>query len=194
MRSDSVRDLYAKSLALIGLAALASIGALVDYWPSTGAFPRVTAASLVRPATLMAVGALTVPQPDVPLAAPATVRAIPIVDESLAVPVMDVAIEPVEPAPIPQADAEAVQPVPDMFLPIALEPLPVSMLSVPATSVLLSAPPPLAAVRPAAPQGSGGILGVFKKTGSSIVTAGAKTGSTIVSAFRAVGSALRRLL
>src|SRR6185369_5458629 len=101
----------------------------------------------------------------------------------------------VEPTPVAQPAADPVQPLPDIFLPVTLEPLPVFAISTPATSLLLAAPPPLvAAVRPAAPTTSGGILGVFKKTGSTIVTAGAKTGSTIVGAFKAVGSAIRRIL
>ena len=41
MRGDSLRDLYAKTLALFGLALLAGVGALVDYWPASGALPVV---------------------------------------------------------------------------------------------------------------------------------------------------------
>jgi hypothetical protein len=33
VRGDSLRDLYAKTLALVGLGMLAGTGALVDYWP-----------------------------------------------------------------------------------------------------------------------------------------------------------------
>ncbi len=39
VRGDSVRDFYAKTLALIGLGVLAGTGALVDYWPVTSALP-----------------------------------------------------------------------------------------------------------------------------------------------------------
>ena len=34
MRGDSLRDLYAKVIAVVGLGVLAGAGALVDYWPS----------------------------------------------------------------------------------------------------------------------------------------------------------------
>lgn len=34
MRGDSLRDLYAKTLALMGLGVLAGAGALVDFWPA----------------------------------------------------------------------------------------------------------------------------------------------------------------
>jgi len=34
MRGDSLRDFYAKSIALLGLGLLGGIGAAVDYWPT----------------------------------------------------------------------------------------------------------------------------------------------------------------
>jgi hypothetical protein len=34
VRGDFVRDLYAKTLALVGLGVLAGTGALLDYWPA----------------------------------------------------------------------------------------------------------------------------------------------------------------
>ena len=59
MRGDSLRDLYAKTLALFGLALLAGVGALVDYWPAPVALPAV-ASPAVRPvpAALPAVASL----------------------------------------------------------------------------------------------------------------------------------------
>jgi hypothetical protein len=44
VRGDSLRDLYAKTLALILLGLLGGIGALVDYWPSGSELPQVQAA------------------------------------------------------------------------------------------------------------------------------------------------------
>ena len=48
MRGDSRIDLYAKSLALLGLGLIAGIGAAVDYWPGDLRLPSV-ARSPVRP-------------------------------------------------------------------------------------------------------------------------------------------------
>lgn len=43
MRGDSLRDLYAKLLAVLGLALLGGVGAAVDYWPTDLAMPVVAA-------------------------------------------------------------------------------------------------------------------------------------------------------
>ena len=42
MRGDSLRDFYAKSLALLGLAFLGALGAAVDYWPTNLSIPRTS--------------------------------------------------------------------------------------------------------------------------------------------------------
>lgn len=48
MRGDSIRDLYAKSLAILGLALLGAVGAAVDYWPTDLATPRAVPLALSR--------------------------------------------------------------------------------------------------------------------------------------------------
>jgi len=60
MRGDSLRDFYAKSIALLGLGLLGAIGAAVDYWPTGVAIPRTSALDL-RPEGLrpLAEGSLT---------------------------------------------------------------------------------------------------------------------------------------
>ncbi len=47
MRGDSLRDLYAKALALLGLGLLGAAGALVNYWPVRGDLPVVASALVV---------------------------------------------------------------------------------------------------------------------------------------------------
>jgi hypothetical protein len=42
VRGDSLRDFYAKTLAVAGLGLLAGAGAIVDYWPVGGPLPAVT--------------------------------------------------------------------------------------------------------------------------------------------------------
>ena len=59
MRGDSIRDLYAKTLALLGLGVLAGTGALVDYWPSGVRLPAVEA-GFVQPELSLSL-ALAVP-------------------------------------------------------------------------------------------------------------------------------------
>ena len=49
MRGDSLRDFYAKTLAVLGLGLIAAAGAMVDYWPVSGTLPAVPAAAGVRP-------------------------------------------------------------------------------------------------------------------------------------------------
>ncbi len=41
MRGDSVRDFYAKTLAVVGLGLIAGAGAVVDYWPVARPLPAV---------------------------------------------------------------------------------------------------------------------------------------------------------
>jgi hypothetical protein len=47
VRGDSLRDLYAKALALLGLGLLGAAGALVDYWPVPSALPAVASARVL---------------------------------------------------------------------------------------------------------------------------------------------------
>jgi hypothetical protein len=49
VRGDSLRDFYAKTLAVLGLGVLAATGAAVDYWPVGEEWPSVSAAAGLRP-------------------------------------------------------------------------------------------------------------------------------------------------
>ena len=69
MRGDSLRDLYAKTIAVCGLGMLAVAGALVDYWPTGVVMPAVgpalatpqLASALPVPASALEAPALDVP-------------------------------------------------------------------------------------------------------------------------------------
>jgi hypothetical protein len=203
MRGDSLRDLYAKMLALVGLGVLAGTGALVDYWPSGVTLPMVdaglTQAELAR--------SLPVPdrQPNFVAAAPARARsARPAVTV-----VQTAAVE----APTPRIPALALAPSDDVLLDVSLAQPPAA---VPVQTFAFSMdyslgeevpltepdPWPIATLAMSAPPVSlsdddehGGLLtGMVKRTGSSIVRGGRKTGASIMEAFRVVSGAVRRAL
>jgi hypothetical protein len=199
MRGDSVRDLYAKALALVGLGLLACAGAIVDYWPVPGEPPRVARAPRILPpqATIPALARLSVPVPSAaaraaarqPLAA--TTRPAPSqsgeVFLSLAAASPEPLGEPIELAP-PPADAATVEGAPDVLgdqtglvaPTFQREPKPVG--SAPAALQLATNPP-----------SDGFITGALKKTGESIVKTGAATGASIVDAFRGVVGAFKKV-
>ena len=77
MRGDSIRDLYAKTLAVAGLGLLAAAGAIVDYWPAGGQLPALTHAASLRPQlpVLAKNVSIEIPAPSVaPVAHHATTR------------------------------------------------------------------------------------------------------------------------
>ena len=91
MRGDSVRDLYAKTLALLGLGVLAGTGALVDYWPVGLSTPAVDMPFVSSPlpgpiaVTSLAEPALVAPPPSAverPLQAPGRARPVSAVGRS----------------------------------------------------------------------------------------------------------------
>jgi hypothetical protein len=218
VRGDSLRDFYAKTLALLGLGVLAGAGALVDYWPA-----RLT---LFAPTPLR----LQMPAPAVPLA-DVTLTETPASGPLLARAVVH------RPSPVTQApatpDLHSASPEsgletpdrPDFTLPAASVVTQVSReipagiesdflaLGFPdeglhgasspeallvdagsadtATSGLVRAS--LAAVG-GNDGGDGLITGAFKKTGSSIVKTGARTGASIFDAMRVVSGVVRRAL
>jgi hypothetical protein len=210
VRGDSIRDLYAKGLALVGLSLIAGVGALVDRWP-LGDVPPV-AAVLDQPqmARALPVPALTIRTPDVapptllPLApsatpvrrAPAVARAVRIDPPPLpaSAPIMTLAMA------RPSILTVQTRLVPPPAAP-ALTPSPVTVA--PATPLALSTPSLFeadalhfaAAVSENSDDGDGDnfFVGAFKKTGSSLVKGGVKTGASIAGAARALGGAFKRV-
>jgi hypothetical protein len=206
MRGDSIRDFYAKTLALLGLGVLAGTGALVDYWPSGVAMPAVES-GLSLPQT-----ARSLPVPAViPEFRPAVSRTAAVREVSAPEPVV------VELAEAPRLPVLPIASMTEMVLLEAVN------LSRPAASmpvetfaasfddaalgqeIVLSQPTVVRASTTLALAGSamsssegeghdGLITGAVKRTGTSILRTGRKTGASIVEAFRVVSGAFRRAL
>ena len=194
MRGDSLRDLYAKTLAVLGLGLLAGAGAVVDYWPVGSSAPEIAAARLARPEVPALAQDLdqTIPTPTFARARVAEVRgtihARNVGSARFLTPVVEVA----RTAPA----APATQPLPVLRAPIDSE----------WTMTLLASESMMAAVEldlvpPAdAPPAPGLIGGALRKTRESLGRASAVTtskialaGSTIADAFKGVGGAFKKV-
>lgn len=217
MRGDSLRDFYAKTLALIGLGLLGGIGALVDYWPASGEVPAVAANDMRVPVpaepylaadammpdfSARARGMAAFAQPVVPVApAPGPAQA-EVVPEALTV-----SAEAFAPDVLPSV-ALASAPMPDLFGVATFEPAPLAAL--PTMQVALSTPdmPESIPVDLRAPMGlpsvalssadeDSGFLAdatdIMKKTGSTIVNGTMKAGAPFVSMARFLGGAFRKI-
>lgn len=204
MRGDSLRDLYAKTLALFGLALLAGVGALVDYWPASSVLPVVASPKLIpAPSALPTVASLGVARiaPD-PSPAPRARRGpIAVIRRAPVRPAFVVALD-----SLPVADdlslARGVSlgepPLPAVVTPVAATRVSASEIALPAAP---EPPPPLGPIPPDAPlvdRSPDGFLGnatsAFKKTGESIVNTTVKTGASILKAFGLVGGAFKKVI
>lgn len=199
MRGDSLRDLYAKILAVCGLGAIALAGAAVDYWPGPAFVPRVdTLVSALLPPAADPVALRWTP----PAPAPRRARVAPVVPDpaaARAVPAMPI----VEPLPLASvADLLPVSPVPVIVAP----PEAAWTSTDDASGGVVDAEPPadpilvFASIHPVggaaiefAPPKPGFIAGAWRKTRGSLVNAGAATGASIVDAMKAVGGAVRKV-
>ena len=192
MRGDSIRDLYAKTAALAGLAVLAGIGALVDYWPIGVRPPAVAVLHLpvAAPAHAVAPDTDTIPVVMARVAAPAPRQFEATLPVHSSLPVVAANLHPL-------AELEA----PDVAPP-ALPPPPV----VPVFEAVPSAEPvpfvawpdfdPSLVYQISGDEDSGllsGAVDMMKTTGSTIARGGAITGASIASAFRAVSGAFKKL-
>jgi hypothetical protein len=192
MRGDSLRDFYAKSLALLGLAFLGALGAAVDYWPTNLAIPRISEvdfqiatlrplSTVPQPATLVAVGRHVAPRAIVSMTPTPT---SPAIGETIATNVSE-----------PQA-AEARTPDLEFAPPVAFGGLSASAIDLTApeqtsaVSVIADATPSLTI-----PVQKSGMLSGFV---SSLSDSGSKAGSAIANGFQAfggaVGGGLRKLI
>lgn len=204
MRGDSLRDLYAKALALLGLAALAAIGAVFDYWPVSNNLPHfvdrglpvVTPQPLPVP-ELTAVTTLAAPRP-LRRAGIAPVRR----DTDPVAVVVPAPVTFVLAAPAPFAPHR-------LGTTVALTLAPVNAA---AAGQSLTLPPPAATdvtwfetvpqqveIFPAPVSSDNGsavsfVTDALKKTGDTIVRTGVKTGASIRDALISFGGAFRKIL
>lgn len=207
MRGDSLRDLYAKTLALAGLGVLAGAGVLVDYWPVGLNLPRVTSAlpstslpprppQLTLATTTDAARLPREARSPVDSAKPRVARALPAFPA--VAPASDlgavVDLEPLDQAP----SLEPISVVAAVSVPDAAVPMPAGALLAenrdPVQSALLLGDdaPTLAAVSHEAEDGF--VSDAFKKTGTSIVRTSRRTGASIVDAMRVVSGVVKRAL
>jgi hypothetical protein len=214
VRGDSLRDLYAKTIALVGLALLAAVGALFDYWPLSNDLPRIAGLSpLGRPVT-----APPLPVPDAAVLAErrlADVAARRVARSSRPATTAATVVATVDPAPaaaeLTLTAALAPPSAPDLSLgtPVALVApiLPLAVATAAADRargpvVALSEPPivespvVMAAPVPAPDSGSAldAVTGAFKSAGQTIVRTGVKTGASIRDAFLFFGGAFKKIL
>ena len=209
MRGDSLRDLYAKTLALVGLTVLAGVGALVDYWPVALTFPAPPVPILLPdPAdrTLVAHEPIDVilasdragrPPAEPRLARSRVSLVLPAQAESNP-PLGEPALSPASALPDPvtvvannglssiSGPTEIVTSIPDS--PVTLDE---------SWTDATDSPLPMRAAVAGVSGGDdsdGMISGAFKKTGSSIIKTGARTGASIFDAMRVVSGVVRRAL
>jgi hypothetical protein len=194
VRGDSLRDLYAKALALLGLTVLAGVGALVDYWPTRSPMPRIEG--------LQTVPALASVQPvdtsDIAAPAPRRVRRVatpaPVIPSSAPLPISTSAdlltggTDSFGEAPLPALTAPAV--VTDLPMP-AVELSDLAAVEAESPRFLAAAATPVVE-----DDGGGffaGATGLAKKAGSSILSTGSKAGASIMDGLSFVGRGLKKL-
>lgn len=198
MRGDSVRDLYAKTLALLGLGVLAGTGALVDYWPASKVDFPVTEPVLVMPemawAPLPAAPVLPllprVPAPSVQVERVAAALA----EFEPEAPVLELRPS----ASVFQQTVALSAPPADVLTPVVwtasnYTEVPLSQFEEfdPETSV---SGPDMRVAMASADDNDWWITTAVKRTGSSIARTGARTGASFVDLVRAVNRAVRRAL
>lgn len=198
MRGDSLRDFYAKTLAVLGLGLIAGAGAIVDYWPTGVRLPDMTSPAFARitPPPLPQDLNQQIPAPAMQLTQ-VPVRSVsarhvrwptfaPKPDATVASSRVATAAAPAQPAP----ELHVVPPPP---VSVASYAAPTSDWGVEMVVVTGFSPTVLddAAVPPATPTGF--IGGALKKTKESLVKTGTVTGSSIADAFRGVVGAFKKV-
>lgn len=96
MRGDSLRDFYAKTLAVVGLGLLAGAGAIVDYWPIGGPLPAVSrvAGLDVRTPVVLPGAPDSIPAPIIRAAAPRPIASVVVAANAAPISSIDVVLPP----------------------------------------------------------------------------------------------------
>lgn len=196
MRGDSIRDFYAKTLALLGLGVLAGTGALVDYWPVSSVSLPAAETALTLPDLARSMPVPTSDFAPVLHATAATAQALRRVE---AVRATAFAVEASTGVSFGQSvSLHDVAPQPASF---ELAPLSASRGSEVAF-IAPSQPEAIATMAMLADQPvtavdndrDGFFTGAVKRTGTSIARTSVKTGSSIWDAIRAVPGFVRKAL
>jgi len=213
VRGDSLRDFYAKALALVGLGALAGVGAAVDYWPTATPLPVAAAISQRVAFTDLPIA----PAPEhVQVARIAAVETTPtaladalvppVLDRRVATPVL-VATSQRNPQPsslravsLEGPPARPAADTPFELAPAASLALAVEPLAVPHGTVLELVPATvLASAKPVerSEEADGHLLGdaasAARWAGESLVNTSGKAGASIVDGLTFVSRSIRRL-
>ena len=205
MRGDSIRDLYAKTLALLGLGVLAGTGALVDYWPSGVRLPVIESAFTQPQLSL----ALAVPedalQADLSIVPASSSR--PTLRSRIESPAIDLAtfIPDTSRPEFGDADADVVPTVaasrPAVLVPVVFAHQDeaalgeeVTLSQPPATWVEATLAMSTAPVALSVADDGSMLSGMMRATKSSLAATGRKTGASIVGAFRAVSGAVKKAI
>ncbi len=195
MRGDSLRDFYAKTLAVFGLGLLAGAGAVVDYWPVGSPLPIVASARLPRPVVQPLTQQLDQKIPTPSFAGAVYVRSTihpKNVGSARFLTAGSVSAT-------SQTSPAVSEPVPDVTLPTAEPQSSAVFTSFPSGTspdFALASLTPTSDATPA----TGVIGGALRKTKESLVRASAVTGSTIAvtgstiaDALKGVGGAFRKV-
>jgi hypothetical protein len=188
VRGDSVRDLYAKTLAVMGLGLLAGAGAVVDYWPVGDTMPAVRAAALPTPdAPILTQNLdLQIPPPDLGL------RALtrPAIRLAVGAKLFMAPAAPNSTPPVPAPALPPPVPVPDwQAFPVAVA-VPESLS---ASVVDMGFAAMMPASDPDADGSTGLIGGAIRKTKDSLRRTGAVTRSSLADAMRGMVGAFKKV-
>ena len=201
MRGDSLRDFYAKTLAVLGLGLIAGAGAIVDYWPTGMRLPATTSPSIARltAPTLLQNLNQQVPQPTlVASREPQHLVSARHVRWPAFAPRPQATVAAVRPAVFTPAPSDPLAPAPTE--PVVANPRVPANYTTPvsewAPEVLVSsrlATEQLDAWLAGPPEPTGFIGGALKKTKDSLVKTGAVTSASLGNALRGVVGAFKKV-